>query len=61
MWAWGPKQGTKNMKPGTSTSLFLTGLALLGVGIWQLAHIPGILILLGLAALIISIAGSEPQ
>lgn len=49
------------MKPGTSTSLFFTGLALLGAGIWQLAHIPGILILLGLAALIISIAGSKPQ
>jgi len=49
------------MKPGTSTSLFFTGLALLGAGIWQLAHIPGILILAGLAAIVISIAGSEPQ
>nr|DAW73818.1 MAG TPA: hypothetical protein [Caudoviricetes sp.] len=49
------------MKPGTSTSLFLAGLALLGAGIWQLAHIPGILILAGLATLIISIAGSKPQ
>ena len=49
------------MKPGTSTGLFFTGLALLGAGIWQLAHIPGILILAGLAALIISIAGSKPK
>lgn len=49
------------MKPGTSTTLFLASLTLLGAGVWQLAHIPGILILAGLAALIISIAGSKPQ
>lgn len=49
------------MKPGTSTLFFFAGLALLGAGVWQLAHIPGVLILAGLATLIISIAGSKPQ
>lgn len=49
------------MKPGTSAALFFASLILLGAGIWQLAHIPGLLILAGLATLILSIAGSKPQ